>query len=313
MFLITFLGLVFSASSKSYSPIRILKIPVVDSLNPRPDILPLAIPKDLAPRLMTFHGDPPVWWIGQLLRYLMRPQKHLQENIEQSAKEMGFKKPIVGVHVRRTDKLFGEAAFHSLEEYMHHVEDYYQQLEHHTGPLTRRVYLATDDPNVLKEARENYRNYIFVYDDWISLAAHESRYTPRSLMGIILDIHFLSSSDYLVCTFSSQVCRVAYELMQTLHGDASTYFRSLDDSFYFGGQNAHNMLAWENYNASRNEEISLQVGDLVGIAGNHWDGFSKGTNRRTGQSGLYPSYKVVDNVVAVWMPLYVNVKDDENT
>lgn len=106
---------------------------------------------------------------------------------------------------------------------------------------------------------------------------------------------------------------MAYELMQTLHGDASTYFRSLDDSFYFGGQNAHNMLAWENYNASRYEEISLQVGDLVGIAGNHWDGFSKGTNRRTGQSGLYPSYKVVDNVVPVWMPLYVNVKDDENT
>lgn len=58
------------------------------------------------------------------------------------------------VHVRRTDKLFGEAAFHNLEEYMHHVEDYYQQLEYHTGPLTRRVYLATDDPNVLKEARE---------------------------------------------------------------------------------------------------------------------------------------------------------------
>ena len=28
-------------------------------------------------------------------------------------------------------------------------------------------------------------------------------------------------------------------------------------------------------------QISLEVGDIVGVAGNHWDGFNKGRNHRT--------------------------------
>ena len=50
-----------------------------------------------------------------------------------------------------------EAAFHSLEEYMVYVDDYYDKLEARQPQLTadqRRVYLATDDPSLLKEARE---------------------------------------------------------------------------------------------------------------------------------------------------------------
>jgi glycoprotein 6-alpha-L-fucosyltransferase len=48
--------------------------------------------------------------------------------------------------------------------------------------------------------------------------------------------------------------------------------------------------------ASSNMEIDLEPGDLIGIAGNHWDGYSKGLNRRTGKTGLYPSYKTTDHV-----------------
>lgn len=33
----------------------------------------------------------------------------------------GFEKPIVGIHVRRTDKVGTEAAFHAVEEYMKYV------------------------------------------------------------------------------------------------------------------------------------------------------------------------------------------------
>ena len=52
-------------------------------------------------------------------------------------------------------------------------------------------------------------------------AAVSSRYNLNSLKGIITDIHLLSECDYLVCTFSSQVCRIAYEIMQQSHVDAS--------------------------------------------------------------------------------------------
>ena len=73
-----------------------IQLPIVDSLHPRPDFMPLAIPEDLAPRLMTFHGDAPVWWIGQMVRYLMRPNKQLQDEIAAAAERMRFQRPVVG-------------------------------------------------------------------------------------------------------------------------------------------------------------------------------------------------------------------------
>ena len=50
-------------------------------------------------------------------------------------------------------------------------------------------------------------------------AAVSSRYNLNSLRGIISDIYMLSQSDYIVCTFSSQVCRIAYEIQQQRYND----------------------------------------------------------------------------------------------
>jgi hypothetical protein len=51
-----------------------------------------------------------------------------------------------------------------------------------------------------------YPEYEIIGDEDISKTASISkRYSDQSLSGIITDIHFLSLSDYLVCTFSSQV------------------------------------------------------------------------------------------------------------
>ncbi|XP_076442953.1 alpha-(1,6)-fucosyltransferase-like isoform X2 [Babylonia areolata] len=302
----------WAASQAQKESARVLKLPIVDSLYPRPDFMPLAIPADLAPRLNTFHGDAPVWWIGQMVRYLMRPNQQLKKEMAAAADRMKFHRPLVGVHIRRTDKVGVEAAFHSLDEYMRHVDAYFSQLEHHQPVAQRRVYLATDDPSILGDAKKRYSRYEFISDNDISRSASlGSRYTDSSLRGVIMDIHFLSLTNFLVCTFSSQVCRVAYELMQTLHGDASTYFRSLDDVFYYGGQNAHNLRAVEAHQGRGGDELTFEVGDLLGIAGNHWNGYSKGTLRKTGKSGLYPSYKVENEIASVEMPTYPEVKEEE--
>ena len=51
-----------------------------------------------------------------------------------------------------------------------------------------------------------YPQYLFISDNAISKSAGlSSRYTKNALLGVITDIHFLSLSDFLVCTFSSQV------------------------------------------------------------------------------------------------------------
>lgn len=288
---------------------QILMLPIVDSLAVRPPYLPLSIPADLAPRLTRLHGDPIVWWVGQFLKYLLKPRGPTSEMLKVGMERMGFKKPIVGVHVRRTDKVGTEAAYHSIEEYMTYVEDYFLQLEINGTTVKRRVFLASDDARVINEARTKYPTYEIIGDpDVAKMAALSTRYTDSSLNGIVLDIHMLSLCDYLVCTFSSQVCRVAYEIMQSLHPDAANMFKSLDDVYYYGGQNAHNKQAVIGHKARNHDEIHMKPGDLVGIAGNHWDGFSKGKNTRTNQLGLFPSFKVNDKVETVELPTYPNVK-----
>merc|ERR1711981_1284175 len=89
-------------------------------------------------------------------------------------------------------------------------------------------------------------------------AAVSSRYSDSSLRGVIQDIHLLSLTDYLVCTFSSQVCRIAYEIMQQYHIDASGRFKSLDDIWYYGGQDDHLQESIYEHRAGRHSgEIDL--------------------------------------------------------
>lgn len=153
-----------------------------------------------------------------------------------------------------------------------------------------------------------YPKYEFLGDVNIAKeAAVATRYTDSSLRGLLIDIHMLANSDYLVCTFSSQVCRLAYEIMQTLHPDASSYFKSLDDIYYYGGQQPNQQVALYPHSARRQGDISFDAGDVIGIAGNHWDGYSKGTNDRTKQNGLYPSFKAVDRYHIVDFPTYSEV------
>jgi len=51
-----------------------------------------------------------------------------------------------------------------------------------------------------------YANYEVIGDPSLSKSAGLSRrYSEHSLRGVIIDIYLLSLTDYLVCTFSSQV------------------------------------------------------------------------------------------------------------
>merc|ERR550539_2163362 len=122
---------------------------------------------------------------------------------------------------------------------MKYVEEYFEQLEMKDGKLSKKyVYVASDDPKVLADQKVS------------KSAAVSSRYSSSSLKGIISDIHMLSRTDFLVCTFSSQVCRVAYEIMQYLKPDASDNFKSLDDIWYFGGQDEHQQSAVMDHKAN---------------------------------------------------------------
>jgi len=288
---------------------QVVELPIVDSVNPRPPFLPPAVPADLIDRISRLHGDPIVWWVSQFLKYMLRPQPHLQEMLDTTVSNFNIEHPIVGIHIRRTDKVGTEAAFHPVEEYMKYVEEWFRKQELTKTDIKRRVYVASDDPKVLGECRKKYPEFEFLGDQNVAKsAAVSSRYSDSSLRGVIQDIHMLSITDYLVCTFSSQVCRIAYEIMQQGHVDASNRFKSLDDIWYYGGQDEHQQEAVFNHHAVNYGEIEIEVGDVLGVAGNHWNGFNKGRNHRTNRVGLYPEFKTREKLRIVDFPKYAQVK-----
>ncbi|ESO07749.1 hypothetical protein HELRODRAFT_75808 [Helobdella robusta] len=252
-----------------------------------------ALPLEIFKRLEGLHGEPTAWWVGQMLSFLLKPQKWLQDKLVADEVKHHFQNPIVSIHVRRTDKLKSEASFHDISEYMLHVENYYQYLDLKQQIVDkRRVYIATDDINVIHLAIQRYPDYEILHDEnVVNTAVEVNRYSDASLAGIIKDIHFLSKSDYIVCTFSSGVCRAAYEIMQTLHADASQRFRSLDDTYYLLGQPNVRYIVRLHHNPDNNE-LPLKTGDEIKLHGDHWDGFSLGSYLDSSEAGLFPSYKV---------------------
>lgn len=81
--------------------------------------VPLTVPEDLAPRLDRLHGDPPVWWVGQFIKYLLRPKRTLKKFWKKASKILKFKRPIVGVHIKRL-----KGSLLPIKEYFSAAEEY---------------------------------------------------------------------------------------------------------------------------------------------------------------------------------------------
>ena len=103
------------------------------------------------------------------------------------------------------------------------------------------------------------------------------------------------------------MCRLAYELMQTRHVDATQYYYSLDDVFYYGGMQGHHVRAIHPHKPRSSSQLELVVGDTISLAGNEKDGTSKGRLHRTGKYGEFLSYKVEDVLRIVDFPTYKEV------
>ncbi|XP_060562375.1 alpha-(1,6)-fucosyltransferase-like [Ruditapes philippinarum] len=197
--------------------------------------LQLILPHYIVDVVKCFHSDPQLWWAGQIANYILRPTQRVRNLIAKQKQDLGFQNVIVGLQVRRTDKL-SEAYYYNLTDYMDIAEKWYNDYEKTSGytKVKRRIFLATDVPDVVLEAKKSYPAYKFINDINATIAANkrETRFTFSSLSDIIVDIFLLSMCDYIVCTMTSNVCRLAYELMQSRHIDASTYAKSLDCDYY---------------------------------------------------------------------------------
>ena len=95
--------------------------------------------------------------------------------------------------------------------------------------------------------------------------------------------------------------------MQTRHVDAAEYYYSLDDVYYFGGMQGHHVKMIYPQKSRSSNELDLEVGDTLSLAGNEKDGTSKGRVHRTGKYGEYLSYKAEDVLRIEDFPTYKEV------
>ena len=65
------------------------------------------------------------------------------------------------VHIRKTDKLKGDATEHSIDEYMKYADEYYERLEKTQTIRERKVFVATDDVMSIEEITKRYSLHIY--------------------------------------------------------------------------------------------------------------------------------------------------------
>jgi hypothetical protein len=96
--------------------------------------------------------------------------------------------------------------------------------------------------------------------------------------------------------------------MQQNFPDASDRVKSLDAIWLFGGADEHNQVATIEHTPQSPDELELQIGDVLSIESNLWNGFSKGRNHRSNQTGLYPGYKTEELLTIGDYPTYPYVE-----
>uniref|UniRef100_H2YS99 GT23 domain-containing protein n=1 Tax=Ciona savignyi TaxID=51511 RepID=H2YS99_CIOSA len=193
---------------------------------------------------------------------------------------------------------------------MEYAINWYDQYTIRHGNVRRKIFLASDDPAIMEEAKCKYPNYQFLFGDYKS-AGVNSRYSKNGLFGIVKDIFLLRECDYVVLTMSSNIGRYVQEMRQTSSQDATFLFANLDYSYYAtnGRDIVHEVLLDHNplvpcevpsdmdRKARRHTdgscEMTMKVGDRITNDHTMKRGtMLGGSNQRTNQVGMYPAFKV---------------------
>ena len=143
--------------------------------------------------------------------------------------------------------------------------------------------------------------YRVLYNDTFvnKASSRTGRYSREGFESLLFDLYILSRADYLVCTYSSNICRLAYEMRLMNSNDTSSIVRSLDVPYFHVNDARFYKMAILN---SAPNEPSLRKGDLLmrlvssGLTFEEYrsNGFYYGCNSRTWQCAEYPSYKVAN-------------------
>lgn len=279
-------------------------------IKPHMKYLFVAIPADLAPRLDKIFEEPTAWWLAQMEKYLFRLKNDTHRHVSNVAKKLGFKKPVVGIHVRRTDKIT-EAAYQPLEDYMEEVAEYYDQLELTEKVESRRIFLSTEEPDIIKEIVTKYPNYELLVDEDATKESHSLANRFKNSLGILTNSRLLAQCDYFVGTFSSNTGRRSYEFMYWNYMDAAERYKSLDTRHFEVCENPQICKAVLAHEPRYKTEMAINVGQELNLLYQYnpinIHGVSKVQSKDKSSEGYVPSFKIEKVIELVDFPTYPEI------
>ena len=204
----------------------------------RPRMIGFWIPEIFEDRLNKLHNDSVLFFHGVLNRYLLRLNMKYRKQYELVRRTLtgrdDLNKPIIGVHVRRTDKIMESNVY----EWKNYIDLMRYLLEYNGYNVDDGfyVFLATDDKEIVKTAIVEDKNdelkiefiwnkYSIDIDDGIEL---KQRRTNNGLRSIVFDILLLSECDYFLGQDGSRVSRLVLELFAMRFPDYKQRMISLD-------------------------------------------------------------------------------------
>jgi len=148
---------------------------------------------------------------SQAAAYLTRPQPWIRESIRYYKSILGIGEGVVGVHVRRTDKIStNESKFIPFSNFTQKIDERFGK--------RAKLFLVTDDGELWKKELVRHKGL----HEIVSLE-HYMPAGPRTegFRWFILSIYLLAECEGFVGTFSSNIGRLVYELRYARRGRAS--------------------------------------------------------------------------------------------
>ncbi len=185
-------------------------------------------------RIVRLSPDPPVWFLGQFVRFILRPNNKFLQDLDRMPNG-GY----AAIHVRRTDKI-KENPYIDTQEYLDVVQEYFdiQDAKNLVRNQSKKtLFVASDEPDVIEEIQTLAPHLRVLSNATFAMTAeyHDNRYEDDSIAALISDVHMLARSDVLACTMSSNICRLAYELRMATRPMVadSTEVQTLDHQWAF--------------------------------------------------------------------------------
>lgn len=186
------------------------------------------------------------WWESHVMAWLLRPELGLATHVKQIKQSMDQWRPVLGLHVRHGDSCLRSEEARTARK-CDSLSSYLKQVARMSMYGYKAIYIATDDAEVLKQAKAISGLKVLVGPQ------NQAQIRPidnlfehyRSLMNrtelvkeyteVLTEMFLLADCDGLVGKFTSNIARASYSLSFGQRGCAIPFISM--DSYYCSAAN----------------------------------------------------------------------------